>query len=270
MLSAWVIFTFTLFSLSRSKLPAYILPIFPALAVMMARRFFSREDASGFSAWPAAVWKLCLVSSLALSATIPLVLAFVFHDALPGWMNWQPPVAVGAALLLLWLSRRWRPPRIAAVTLGLAWLSLLITAAEIPRFEISLRGNQTLEPLGAALRENCRPGDSVVCWGRLPQGLPFYAAPVISATHRAYFGGMPLNQVPFAFPGNRERLGKWFLPDDAALAQLLGESHRVWVVGFAGTVEQFQRRQGAVPLRLFAQFGQWELFVNQQPVQGGR
>ena len=46
MLSAWVLFTFALFSCTRAKLPAYILPLFPALAVMVAMRFFGRARAS--------------------------------------------------------------------------------------------------------------------------------------------------------------------------------------------------------------------------------
>jgi len=36
LLNVWAIFTFILFSLTHSKLPAYILPIFPALAILLA------------------------------------------------------------------------------------------------------------------------------------------------------------------------------------------------------------------------------------------
>ena len=43
LLNVWAIFTFVLFSFSHAKLPAYILPIFPALAVLLALRFFSEE-----------------------------------------------------------------------------------------------------------------------------------------------------------------------------------------------------------------------------------
>ena len=39
LLNVWAIFTFALFSFSHAKLPAYILPIFPALAVMLALGF---------------------------------------------------------------------------------------------------------------------------------------------------------------------------------------------------------------------------------------
>ena len=80
---------------------------------------------------------------------------------------------VAAALLIFWLARKWRPSACAAGGAALALLSLMITVAEIPLFETNLRDNQTLKPLGAALRENYRAGDALVCWGKFPQGLPF-------------------------------------------------------------------------------------------------
>ncbi len=44
LLNTSAIFTFALFSFSQAKLPAYILPIFPALAVMLAWRFFGNPS----------------------------------------------------------------------------------------------------------------------------------------------------------------------------------------------------------------------------------
>ncbi len=112
------------------------------------------------------------------------------------------------------------------------------------------------------MRENCRPGDVIVCWGHLPEGLPFYAYPAISATNRPYFGDMNLRQVPFEFPGNQKRLGQLLLPDDGALANLLAENHRVWVAGFNDEVEHFLQNHPAMPLTLVTNVGQWKLFVN--------
>ena len=40
LLNVWAIFTFALFSFSQAKLPAYILPVFPALAILLACKFF--------------------------------------------------------------------------------------------------------------------------------------------------------------------------------------------------------------------------------------
>jgi 4-amino-4-deoxy-L-arabinose transferase-like glycosyltransferase len=262
LLNVWAIFTFALFSLSHAKLPAYILPIFPAVAVLIAFRFFGDEHKNGAASAPVIVWRLCLINPLLLLAALPLALVFVFHDALPAWLSLQIPVAVGMAVLLLWLAKNLKPAQCAGLTVGLAVFSLVAIVADAPQFETTFRANQTLKPLGAALRENFQAGDAVVCWGRLPQGLPFYSGGAFSAVNRAYFGGMDLAQVPFEFPGNRERLGKWLLPDENALAKLLAENRRVWVVGLGTTMEKFQQGHRATPLRSLTRVGQWELLVN--------
>jgi len=165
-------------------------------------------------------------------------------------------------LFILWWTRKWKPSACAALTVALGLLSLVVTVAEIPLFQGSLRRNSTLQPLGLALRETYQPGDVVVCWGDLPEGLAFYAYPAIGATNRPYFGDMDLTQVPFEFPGNQKRLGDLLLPDEGALAQLLAEDRRVWVVGINDTVERFLQNPPATPLNLVTNAGQWKLFVN--------
>jgi 4-amino-4-deoxy-L-arabinose transferase-like glycosyltransferase len=260
LLNVWAVFTFALFSFSHAKLPAYILPIFPALAVLLAVRFFSEErNAESAPRW---VWRICLAISLLLPAVFPVLVKFAFREELPEWMNWQTPGFALAALLIFWLARKWKPSACAVGATALALLCLALTVAEIPLFEMGMRDNQTLKPLGDALRENYRAGDVLVCWGRFPQGLPFYSGTVISATNRPYFGGMDLTQVPFEFPGNRERLDNLLLPDDNALAQLLAGERRVWVISFGDAAEKVQEACGAAPLRLISRVGRWELFTS--------
>lgn len=262
LLNAWAVFTFALFSFSHAKLPAYILPIFPALAVLIAFRFSNSKPEDKPVPVPAIVWRICLICPLLLLAGFPSSLIFVFHNELPGWMLWQIPIAALAGILLLLPLKNFKSDQSAGFAAGLALCSLMIIVAELPRFETNLRDNQTLRPLGETLRENYWPGDAVVCWGRFPQGLPFYTGSVISATNRPYFGGMDLTLVPFEFPGNRDRLGNLLLPDDNALAQLLAGERRVWVVSFGDMVQKIQQIHGATPLRLVAIVGRWELLVN--------
>jgi hypothetical protein len=194
---------------------------------------------------------------------VPLVLPPIFHATLPIWMLWQVPVAVAVGLGIFWLAKRWNNSARAAIATGLGIFSLMVVIAEVPLFETDFKANQTLKPLGLALRENVQPGDVVVCLGRLPQGLPFYSGEAISATNRPYFIGMDLTQVPFEFPGNRERLGELLLPDENALADLLAKDRRVWIVSFGDTIERFQDIHGATPLRLMRRIGQWELSLKQ-------
>ena len=262
LLNVWAFFTFALFSFSQSKLPAYILPVFPALAVLIALRFFSEEKTPDAPRAPNWVWRLCAASPVLLLIAVPLALPPVFHVTLPEWMKWQAPVAAVVGLGIFWRAKRWSGSMRAAIAAGLGIFSLMAFVAEALLFETDFKSNQTLKPIGLALQENFKPGDVVVCWGKLPQGLPFYSGGVISATERPYLGGMDLTQVPFEFPGNRERLGDRLLFDENALADLLTKDRRVWIVSFGDTIERFQDIHGAIPLRLMRRIGQWELSVS--------
>jgi hypothetical protein len=90
----------------------------------------------------------------------------------------------------------------------------------------------------------------------MPQGLPFYSGGAISAANRPYLGSMDLTQIPFEFPGNRERLGERLLPDENALAQLLQGKRRVWIVSLGGTMERFHSAHSAMPLRFVTRVGE--------------
>lgn len=262
LLTTWIVFTFALFSLSHAKLPAYILPIFPPLAVLLALRFF-REEASG-DVVPAYVWKLVLAGSMLLPAVFPLVLKLAFHDDLPGWMNWQPEivaVAIILALAIFW-SKTWKSHAMGGPVIALSLVGYFIVAVEIPMFETTLRANQTFKPLGQQLAKSFQPGDAVVCCGKFPQGLPFYSGGAISATNRAYLCRTDVTQVPFEFPGNRERMGELYIPDADALGRFLQRDRRVWIVSFGNSLENFAQNHPAIPVRRVAQFGQWELSVN--------
>ena len=262
MLSAGSAITFCLFSLLRAKLPAYILPMFPALAVMVALRYFGARPGSDALQPPGWAWRVCMLSPLVLMVVVPVLVPPVFHVGDPAGLKFQAAIAAVALGLLAWRGRRFSQGQCAVWAVVLALLNLQFVAASMPSLETSLKSNQTLKTLGAALRENYRPGDKLACWGRLPQGLPFYAHPVISATRRPYLGGMALDQVPFEFPGNRERFGDLVLPDEVALVRLLSENQRVMVVGFSGSFDHFQRALADKPLRLVVRVGQWELFSN--------
>ncbi len=262
LLNVWVVFTFVLFSFSWAKLPAYILPVFPAIAVLAALRFFNGEKTLDVLRTPDWIWQLCAASPMLLLIVVSLALPPVFHVTLPDWMKWQAPVAAVVGLGIFWLAKKWSTSMRAAIAAGLGIFSLMAVVAEAPLFEANFKSNQTLKPLSLALRENFQSGDAVVCWGRLPQGLPFYSGGAISSSDRPYFGGMDLTQVPFEFPGNRERLGERLLSDENALAQLLQGERRVWIISFGNTMEHFRSVHSAMPLRSVTRVGQWELSVN--------
>jgi len=251
------IFTFTLFSFSHAKLPAYILPIFPALAVMLAWRFFGDDPAK--DSVPRWAWQIIVAFCFVAPIIFPFFVYFLLHGQTSWWLACQTPIALALLVLVIVLSRKWDRATIAACIAGLALLSLFATIAEFPLFEFDFKANQPLNQMGLALRENFRPGDTLVCWHEFPQGLPFYTGNLISATNRPYFGNMPLNKVPFEFPGNLHRLGSLYL-DENGLLKLLQDDHETFIVDFGNTMESFQTNHLDLPLRLITRSGKWSLY----------
>jgi len=73
---------------------------------------------------------------------------------------------------------------------------------------------------------------------------------------------MPQHRLPFEFPGNRERLGNRWIPDETALAGLLTGNKRVFIVGTEGTLGRLRALEGGVSLKLLTRVGEWELISN--------
>ncbi|MDH5220707.1 MAG: glycosyltransferase family 39 protein [Betaproteobacteria bacterium] len=153
-LLAWCGVVFLFFSASGSKLPPYILPVFPALAVLIAAHL-------------ARASRRLLVAQGALAALLGAgvlaALAAGAVSALPApYRPWL--IAAGAALAALALTATWLAWR------GRALASVLVLAASGLAFaQLGLLGHGSLSPQYSAYHavEQARPGLSV--------DAPFYA-----------------------------------------------------------------------------------------------
>jgi hypothetical protein len=259
-LSVWAGATFVIFSINSAKLPHYILPMFPALAALLALRW--RDETADPAPPPAWVWRA--LPALATAALLAFALAgwFVFKLREALWVRVLGGCSLALLLAAAWESRKWARREIFTWTAGLAGAALLGLAAVVPLAETDLRSNQTLRPLGLALRREARADDLIVIRHRIPQGLPFYAHPVISAARRPFFSGLPEHRMPFEFPGNRARFGDRVLTNDAAYGNVLTGRQRVLVVGPRGSFVAAKPLARGQPLRLLAEVGEWELFTN--------
>jgi len=262
LLNFWAMFTFTLFNLTHSKLPAYILPIFPALAVLLALRFFRDMEMKEPGMPPNWIWLLCAASPLVLAAAFPVALPALFRVPIPTWACCLAGVLAVAIVLIIVLGRAWSVSRRAAVVVAAAITSMLLIAGEAPSFETDFRSNQTLKPLGALVKENLHPGDALLLWGQLPEGLAFYSHGAISPTNRPYFGGMNLTKVPFEFTGNQQRMGDLLLTNNDQIVQLLSSPRRVIVIIHDTTTERFHKVTGTLPLEAIGKSGAWQLYEN--------
>jgi len=125
----WLIFGLVFFTLSKNKLPGYLLPLLPAAAILMASG--AMEQARTRWTLPAAA--LCLIAIPLAIPVLPLALVEgISRTPLPGFhWSWLAPLALAVAVW--WLERRDRTDAaIAAVALAAAIGILIVKVVDLP------------------------------------------------------------------------------------------------------------------------------------------
>jgi 4-amino-4-deoxy-L-arabinose transferase-like glycosyltransferase len=173
---SWGLLPILFFSLSRSKLPGYVLPVFPALALLAARewdRFWSGSAEKGLSPGERLNFYLqaCFVFGLGLALSLaarlldPEVVAFVRPMKLL-------LCAVGVcSILMVW---RWKPVFLFGIHLtGVLLAVLLITEQIVPRVDAVESSRQ----LAGVLQRQGFSREPIFIYGlsrRVEYGLNFY------------------------------------------------------------------------------------------------
>lgn len=168
----WAVLIFLFFSSSGSKLPSYIVPIFPALALLMAHTLITVKA-------KAVMW-----NALLLAVGAAAVMLYAPH--VTRWGNEKVPaelyalytpwlLAAGAAGLLLFLAAAWagwRGMRTAAVA-GISAGALALT-------QLAALGHNVLAPASSAhdiaqlIKPHLEPGIPFYSVHNYEQTLPFY------------------------------------------------------------------------------------------------
>lgn len=171
-LLAWVGFTFVFFSVSGSKLPSYILPLFPAAALLMGWHLtqLSGRQLSwhALPAIAAGAVGLALVPQVTRLASIEV--PEPLYQAYRPWLTAAALTALatgGAAFVLA------RQRRCAAAVLALA-------AGGLGAAQLGLTGHDALSPASSAyhlaqqIRPHLKPGIPFYSVATYEQTLPFY------------------------------------------------------------------------------------------------
>ncbi|MBY0576744.1 MAG: glycosyltransferase family 39 protein [Gallionellaceae bacterium] len=168
----WAVFIYVFFSISGSKLPSYLLPMFPALALLMGKRIAEMRERVLF--WQVAPAIPCVLALLALALNVGKLASTPNQAELyPHYSSWL----VVAALVLLagllagmWLLWRTQKSRAVAV---LALGALLSTQIGLSGYETVAR-ERSAKHIAAAIRGEVKanvPFYSVLTY---EQTLPFY------------------------------------------------------------------------------------------------
>ena len=241
LLLIWFAFILLFFSMSSSKLPGYIVPVFPALAMLTA---LCLDDAGRRPHMAAAA--VLAVTGVLLVAAAPVALA-MGGGATPHLLrSYQPWLICAGCVLLAGGCLAWfhaaRVRRDPAV-LSMAVAGFLATHMIIAGFEVygRERAGTALLP---AIQAELTPSTRLYAVGRYEQSLTFYLGrPSILVEYVDEFG-FGLQQEPqHALSGLDEFIAQW--QRDAAAG--------VPGLAIASPVMYEQLRQRGVPMRLVAQ-----------------
>ncbi|MCW3481185.1 glycosyltransferase family 39 protein [Neisseriaceae bacterium JH1-16] len=173
LLLIWSVFVFVFFSISKSKLPSYILPMFPALA-LLAARYFIEIDAAKLKRhllFPMAFW-------LILLAAVPFAGHFASPDSpLEVLIPFAHAVALAAVLFLVQALFAWRllgsGRKLAAVALIAAASLASVTTASLGHDSYG-RQLKSSKMLVEKLTPYLKPDSQIFSVSYYEQSFPYY------------------------------------------------------------------------------------------------
>ncbi|MBI1997032.1 MAG: glycosyltransferase family 39 protein [Deltaproteobacteria bacterium] len=176
----WSVVPFLFFSASNSKLPHYILPIFPALSIMTGRYI------NAISADPGATrrWVLCLpwlallliVTYLIIGVYQPALLHHEIRETVTQMSVLQQTANIALILVSAWfavnaLKGRWQEQRVVYLRHCLGLVLLLFCVAQMFAAASQTRSAKTLAERASPF---IRPQDQLVLYDAYLNGLPYY------------------------------------------------------------------------------------------------
>lgn len=214
---AWcvILFAFVLFTLSRSKLPAYILPLLPLFSLALAAHLLKRGEAARSRA-------LRIATGIGTLLPVALVAIMTHRHGWPSASLAVPAMVglLGATLGGWWLTRAATPVSLALL---LAILPAHLSAhAAFANNEQRVGAHGTFRSCAAALERRWRPGDRVALLTRYPRGAAFYFTHPVSVW---------LDRFPLQLRSDAKRVADKDFADPAEIFRAFDSTGRVFIVG---------------------------------------
>ena len=265
--AGWLVLGLVMFSLSGSKLPTYVTPLLPALAILVAvilGRVGAGEHDSG-GGWllrvGAAVAGLSVLGAAVLLGVVAGMRFHVDTVIVAGLLS----VAVVGGVVSTWLfwkrGMEWFGGGLTVTTLAV----LLIAVAAIPSFEQKLRNNAPAKYVAERiLREDPDGRVPVVLCGYLLRGLPFYLQRPVLWYHPASKEAGGVFELDVVHPDTPN-----CLTEQRQLQDLLAGSQRVICIASRKNFDTMPRELRGL-VHEIDEVGEWMVLSNQPSPQTGR
>jgi 4-amino-4-deoxy-L-arabinose transferase-like glycosyltransferase len=156
----WCGFVFLFFSASHSKLPPYVMPLMPPLAVLLAPRIAEHLNSVRQAAWIACAFVLVIAVGLPIAAARKIGMV---PQVMLVWSTLAVFIAV-AASFVTWRTVRWVP---AALGSMLAYQALMMSYSAFPPA-------RTAKALAEAIRPLVGPNTELFSVNQYRQSVPPY------------------------------------------------------------------------------------------------
>lgn len=211
----WALTVFIFFSFSKSKLIPYILPLFPALAILTGHYLetFITDRQQKLLRLP-----LYLFGLFNTAITVAFTL-YLQRNMLPN--NQLANLILYAAMSILWLSLliAWWQSRNTRVTITIIvggacfWLSIILATPSID--------TRTILPLALTLSSQLKPTDEVITYNRYYQDLPFYLQRKVTIVDW---------QNELTFGSEHQPHVNWLLSKAEFMTKLDQHQHRLFII----------------------------------------
>lgn len=171
-LVVWAVLIFVFFSLSNSKLPSYILPIFPALALLMGKRLTEISGRALF--WQTLPVALLAAAAVGLAPWVANLASEVTPKAL--YAEYEKWALAAAAVWLIGTLASLYLTQLESIRRGLVTLALSGLVAVL----LVLNGHESLAPSNSSyhiarqIKPYLKPNTPLYSVGMYDQTLPFY------------------------------------------------------------------------------------------------
>jgi len=250
MLLIWAVFIFVFFSISDSKLPSYILPIFPAFALLIAVYL----EAASRTSWAMAAGLMAAIgaSGLALAWRLPQLatdpLQIPNYQASQPWVLAASLIMLAAGLLVLWWVRQKRTDLATVSVIALAVSGFIGGQLLMLGYEPHGRYRAGLA-LVAAIAPELAPGTPLYSVGLYEQTLPFYLRRTMTLVQHPDELEFGLSQEP-----------QLWLPKLDTFIEKWQHAPKAIAVTRPAIYEQLKQR--GVPMRVIAQDPQRVVITN--------